>query len=574
MALKAYGPLHTEEGPVVNGTVETDILIVGSGLAGLWAAHKALVSGAKTVAVVDKGSIGESSQSRMSAGATLYMTNPDDLDSWKQEFADQQKGLSRGDLVERMLKDSSSLLKQEQELGLRYEKMPWGSPELPVGGTTGLKMHVLPRYRDMGGGAALLNVIKDRAIEDGVRIYSKTMITELIKRDGRVTGASGLNRLTGQKIRFSCKALVLAAGDCSFGNSGCIGQATGDSYALAFQAGAKLANMEFWGSNTGSPQYAFESISDTAADFNCHFSSPRGERFMQKYSRRSERAEPYVAARAIAEEAEICGGDNGDPFHFHMNNGLWKLGYRLVLNRKMNGFVTEMFHVLADMGINAFGKPMTWCPVLRTLRGGVVTDSRGASDIPGLFAAGTAQSMDPIGLNGISTLRAIWSGYRAGEGAAHYISELEGMKKAHSPDAAPEEESQTMIPPSPTTRRITVQQAVKKLQDIMFPWSVSLRKDGRALQSALGEIEELRAVVAGIKAVDLHGEILAMELKNMILCARLYLTASLERRESRGEHFRTDFPDTDNLNWCKWITLSKRGEGIAVNSERLEEYFK
>jgi len=572
MALKAYGPLFTKEGPVNDGTVDSDILIVGSGLAGLWAAHSALEAGAKTVVVVDKGSIGESSQSRMSAGATLYMTNPGHLDSWKQEFADQQKGLSRAELIERMLKDSASLLKQENEWGLKYEKMPWGSPELPVGGTQKLKMHVLPRYKDMGGGAALLNVIKDRAIEDGARFYSKTMITKLIKSEGRITGATGINRVTGQKILFTCRALVLAAGDCSFGNSGCIGQATGDSYALAFEAGAKLANMEFWGSNTGSPQYAFESISDTAADFGCYFSSPRGKRFMHKYSQRSDRAEPYIAARAIAEEADICSGEKEGVFHFHMEKLLWKLGYRFVLNRKMNGFVREMFHVLKEMGINPFAGPMEWGPVLRTLRGGVVTDSRGASDIPGLFAAGTAQSMDPIGLNGISTLRAMWSGNRAGLGAAHYIS-LQNCKKTEPIRKYDQVELNRPMIPHPTKRSgITVQQAVEKLQDIMFPWRVSLRKDGAALQSALDKIEQLKIVAESIEPSDLHEEIHAQELKNMVLCARLYLTASLERKESRGEHFRTDFPDTDNLNWCKWITLSKRGEGITVKRERLEEF--
>ncbi|MCX7710979.1 MAG: FAD-binding protein [Clostridia bacterium] len=565
MKLESSGSIFTKRGRIAkDNTIDTDLLVIGSGLGGLWSAWAALDSGLNRVAIVDKCSIGESSQSKMSAGATVYCTKRDPFDLWFKELVEQQKYLSRQDMVEDMLKTSGQLLEKQKEWGLWYEKMPWGSPTLHVGGTKNLKMHVLPRYKGIGGGGAIVNVIKDQVLAKGGEFYSKVMITGLLHSQGKVCGAVGVDRMTGETLTFKSRGVVIATADCSFGNTGCIGHSTGDGYKLAYDMGARLTNMEFWGSNTGSPQYSFESISDTAANFGCRFYNNKGQYFTHKYTSAGDKAEPFKIAQAMADEAENGGGP---PYYFDMRSLAWRLGYQLVLKRKMTGFVTQMFEELKRQGIDPFERPMEWVPLMRTIRGGIRTDMNCMTDIPGLFAAGTAQALDPNGLNGISTVRAMWSGQQAGRQAARYINGSYDIK-ATGVDNLSEARS-LAVKPLKNSGAIKPVEVIGLIQMIVFPYNISLKKDSKSLLMAIRAIRNLKSVMEIELAADSPHELSkAHEAMNMTLTAELYLTASLLREESRGDHYREDYQKTDNKNWLKWINLKNGGNGnIATEIE-------
>lgn len=550
--------------------VKTDLLVIGTGLAGMWAAIMAREKGVRDVVMVDKGSIADSSQSKMCAGATIYCERRDNADKWLAELVHMQSLLSRQDMLSDMLSESERILKRLKSWGLWYKRMPWGSTRLPVGGTRRLKMRAMVRYKNLSGGAALVGPMKERILGGEYRLYSKVMITDLLMRDDRVAGAIGIHRLSGKIIVFESRAIVLATADCSFRNTGCIGQATGDGFRLAYNAGARLTNMEFLGSNTGSPDLSFEAFADIAAVYGCRFRNAKGEVFMKNYSPLGDRAEPFRIAQAMADEADK---GNGPPFHFDMRGRLWRMILSRVYMKNMSGYMRQIFTAVERRGFEIRQVPQVWAPLIRTIRGGVRTELNGSCDVSGLFPAGVAQSMDPIGVNGFSTLRAMWSGRRAGETAARFLNDADGIEPRRSEvrDLC----SKALLPMTKSSG-YKADSILEELQNLIFPYRTSLKKSSPALECALKGFQDLREnVLPEMSADNSHDLVKVHEVAGMIVTGELYLSASLTRKETRGDHYRADYPETDNRQWLKWINLEKGSNGnpaISYEDVPLDDY--
>ncbi len=541
--------------------VETDLLVIGSGLGGLWSALSARDNGVENVVVVDKGAIADSSQSKMCAGATIYCGPRDNADLWLGELVRQQGYLSRQDMVIDMLSTSYARLLRLKSWGLWYKRTPWGSTTLPVGGARHLRMNAMARFKDLGGGSALVAPIKEQVKAGDVRFYSKIMITSLLKNKGRIAGAMGVHRITGKTVGFKAGCIVLATADCGFRNSACIGQATGDGFLLAYDAGARLNNMEFLGSNTGSPQYSLEAFADLAAGYGCKFLNAGKETFMGRYAASADRAEPFRIAQTMADEMEK---GNAPPFYLDMTGLRWRLFLKFLYKRNATGFLLRMFEALEEHGVDPTGRPQEWGPLIRTIRGGVRTNMDCMSDSPGLFAAGTAQSVDPAGLNGYSTMRVMWSGERAGRAAAGFLNDI-GDTEIDREDL--DQKRRDALLPMKRKSGVHPDTVIGRLQNVILPYWVSLRKTEASLRSALAEVESIRYnCLPDLYAHDPHQLVKAHEARNMVLAAEFYLRASLKRNETRGDHYRADFPKTDNKKWLKWINIEKGEAGRPLLS--------
>jgi succinate dehydrogenase/fumarate reductase flavoprotein subunit len=540
--------------------IATDLLIVGSGFAGLWAAISAREAGVRRVAVVDKAAIAMSSQSRLCAGATIYCLPEDDSEVWLRDIVEANGFLSRQPLVAEILETSYGRLRKLEEWGVSYPAPEGVYARIPSRGFQHLKMMVVPRFRDRVGGSAVVDALRRQAIRAGIRQHPRILVTDLLRREGRIAGAVGLDRTTAEPIAFAARAVLLATADCSFrGNYVCTDGTTGDGFRLAYDQGVRLSNMEFLCTNTGSPAFGFEGTG-VALKWGGRLLNAAGESFMENYHPDANAAEIHQLTQAMAREVEK---GHGPPFYLEMGEA-WKrrIGPALA---GIGGFMPINLARLEAEGVD-LAKRQEWVPAVQTLRGGVRIEPNGQSDLPGLFAAGMTEALDPGLFNGWSTMRAMGSGERSGRGAAAYLGSAEPV----SPDAD-EIAALAARATAPLERQAAgaprPDEVAKRMHALIFRPEVSILKREENLRAALRETEDLRiAALPDLAARDPHELAKLHETRNMIQVAEMFLRASLTRKESRSSHFRVEYPELDNEGWLSWVNLWK-GEGGKMQVE-------
>ena len=545
--------------------IETDLLIVGTGFAGLWAAISAREAGVERVALVDKASIAMSSQSRLCAGATIYCLPEDDADVWLRDIVEANGFLSRQPLVEEILKTSGARLRKLEEWGVRYpQSAEGGYLRIPSRGFRHAKMMVMPRYRDRVGGSAVVDAVRRRAIRGGVSRHPRLLISDLLQRDGRVVGALALDRTTAEPRLFAARAVLLATADCSFrGNYVCTDGTTGDGFQLAYDQGVRLSNMEFLCTNTGSPRFGFEGTG-VALKWGGRLLNAQHESFMENYHPDANAAEIHELVQAMAREVRA---GKGPPFYVEMGES-WKsrIGPALA---GIGGFMPINLAKLEAEGID-LAEAQEWVPAVQTLRGGVRIGPDGQSDLPGLFAAGMTEALDPGLFNGWSTMRAMGSGERSGRGAAAYLRDAgPALPRDDEVDGLVHRATSALSRNASTTLR--ADEVIDRMHRAIFRPEVSILKTTEGLEKALTEIEDLRVMaLPELVAKDAHALVKLHETHSMLLSAEMYLRASLARCESRGSHFRDEYPETNNDDWLSWVNLRRSSEGrMEVESEKI-----
>ncbi len=540
--------------------IETDLLIIGGGFGGLFAAIKAKQNGAGTVLIVDKGSVGLTGKSRLAAGATIFLHPGDDLAQWAKAIFLGQQGLCNQDMVESFLEQSTDRLRELESLGIAYKSVTNQYTRVPSRGLGPVQMTIFPEYEGLVGGTALTTVLLKEAKRLGVEFLNKIFISDLVVQDNRVQGAVGCHRRTGEFHVFESRAVVVAAADCSFrGNYACVEQTTGDAFAMAYRAGVDLTNMEFLVSNTGALKFNFEGTGP-AGQFGAKFLNARNEDFMPKYRPEGSGAEINSIVQAMVQEKKL---GNGPPFYFDFRQ---IPDWLESLYMDMGGWMPRNLARLKQKDIFVLESKVEWAPVVQTLRGGIKTGVRCMSSLDGLFAAGTAHSMGPGLFNGWSSGKCIWSGSTAGAYAAKYVENAEPADPGSDTIAGLKDRLHAREIRA-GKGDITLDHITRRLQACMFSYKTSILKSESSLEKAMRELETIREDELPRATVpDLHEFIKFKETENMLLTAELYLTASALRKESRVDHQREDFPDTDK-EWLKWIVFNKGLE----NGHRLEE---
>ena len=508
---------------------ETDVLVVGSGIAGLFAAVKGHDAGAR-VLMVSKGRLGSSGQTPFAKGIFAY--DPDreklSLDAFVDKVSRSAMGTNNPVFTRQMAEHSLARVK---------ELKAWGFFESPL-------------YFD-----AFSRPIKERNIP----VIERVMITHLIKEHGKIAGAAGFSIDEAIVHIFKAKSVVLCSGAGGFKPNGFpICDLTHDGTVMAYHIGAKVTGKEW---NDGHPGQA----ANAAACYNgWHgmFDRKPGLTGVDVHHDLGVEMnyQAYMAGNPLAGgppghiSGERIDGGPYRPAEFHEN------GRRP--GPPPGGSDSGGTPPPGMMGGSPVGGSSAGMAIHKS-EGLVPINEKGASTIPGLYAAGDALGSYMAGAIytqvGSSLAGSAVQGAIVSEAAAEYSKGLEPPKISKDRMKAIEEE---ILAPLKRKAGYSPAWVTQTLQGIMIPNFVLYIKKDSLLKAALAYVEELRDHhMPMLRAADLHELRLAHETANMIMNAEMKLKASLMRKESRCSHYRLDFPDPDTKNWNAWINIYKGRDG-------------
>jgi succinate dehydrogenase/fumarate reductase flavoprotein subunit len=537
--------------------VECDLLVIGSGIAGLWAAIKAADADVGSIAIVDKGSIGFSSISSLIAGSSVYVFPGESVDGVMREVVKVADYLSRQDIWEDMLNSSADLYQEVTErLGIEYKGTRFQSD-----GNKYTTLISAPVYNGVGSGRGYVMALMDQIRNNpNIKYYSKTIATKILKNEARACGIIGVNRVTGDALAIKSKATILATGQCSFrGQHALMEVNTGDGYALAYDAGATLNNLEFWAFDIDPVGYGFEGGSLLPA-YGARMINNQNDEFMWDVDPiNGPGGDVRYTTRAMAQEIKSGRG----PIYLDRTTYEYVLAGQFAWHSRLQ---PGTWRLINDDRIEETGHNVCLDPELYTANsfgiiGAIKIGVDCATTVPGLFAASVAISADPGKTKGIESARAAWSGRKAGESAAAYISTTtfpvisdEDIQEAIVSIVAPLQEGTE----AELANILTPTQVTEDLQKILFDYRVSILKSEGTLVKALRQVSELKALAEEyMVATDPHEIAKYYETKNMLQIAVLHLAASIERKESRVCHYREDFPERNDAKYLKWICFTK-----------------
>ena len=557
-------------------TVETDVLVLGAGGAGLRGAIAAAESGAR-VLVVCKSLLGKAHTVMAEGGVAAAMHNVAYQDSWEVHFADTMKGgklINDWRMAELHAKESPDRVLELERWGAVFDRTWQGRiHQRPFGA------HTYPRLAHIGDrtGLELIRTLQDRAVHTpGVDVHMETTVFKLLKSDGRVVGALAYRRADGSLILYRCAALVLASGGAGkmYRVTSNSWESTGDGTALAYDAGAQLRDMEMVQFHpTGMVWPAGVRgllVTEGVRGEGGVLRNKDGERFMERYDHaRMELSSRDVVARAI--NSEVLAG-RGTPH----GGAFLDITHRKpeFIKRKLPSMY-EQFLELARVDITK--EPMEVAPTLHYMMAGVRVDPEtGAATVAGLYAAGEIASglhgANRLGGNSLSDLLVF--GKRAGEAAASAALSHPGAPKAKIDLQEVDEAIATLMAPLERAAGENPYKLQAEIQDVLSTHAPIVR-DESGLKAGLAKIQDIaqRTMTCGSGGPATlafnPGWHTAYDLRSMLVNAEGLLRSALERKESRGAHARSDFPKLDeNLGRVNFI-VEKTPDGMRVRAETM-----
>jgi succinate dehydrogenase / fumarate reductase flavoprotein subunit len=538
-----------------------DVLILGAGLAGQRAALAAADAGA-SVAIMSKVHPVRS-HSVAAAGGINAAINP--ADDWRSHAYDTVKGsdfIGDQDAIEVMCREAPHEVLHLEHIGVTFHRNETGALDLRAFG--GASMKRTAYVADITG-QAILHVLYEQLMKYHQRVdrYEEWFTTSLLQDEtGAVSGCIARDIRTGALEVFTAKNVILAtggAGQCfKPTTNGLI--CTGDGIAQAYRIGAPLMDMEMIQYH---PTTLVENgflITEGARGEGAHLLNSEGERFMEKYApNKMELASRDVVSRA--EQTEINEGRGVGPGGV----GIY-LDITVVPKKRTLEALREIVNIGKDFaGVDITREPILIRPGQHYIMGGVKTDVDGATRIEGLYAAGEVACVSVHGGNRLganSLLDTLIFGRRAGEHAAKRAAGM-AMPEAVSRARLNDEQGWiTSITSRPATgRRIS---EIKDELGTEMNRNVAVFREQAGLEHALGVVrrlkEEAKTAYVDDKGSVFNQDVLgAIELGYMLDCAECTVVAAIERKESRGAQFRIDYPERNDDEWQKHITLSRNG---------------
>lgn len=523
--------------------VEEDILVIGGGLAGCWAAYQASESGSKVI-LVDRGKVSKSGKSSFSGASILCPLPQDDLDVWHMEMASKGDYLSEQEWISVILQEVPLRIKTMESMGIEFERNKNGQLIRSVG-----LAHKITRVTNLNS-MNMIEVFKKKLLEKGVKIVEKTMITGLLTSDGafptkgRVCGAIGFNINNGSPVIIHTGAVVIATGATG------IFDQSGDGIAQALHAGAEVMNMEFglmWGIDFAG-KYGGIHL-NTWQRLGMYLSNSRGERFMQRYEpEQMERAYRKQLGPAIAMEyLEGRGPVYVDVTHIGKEN-LAKLRTLFTTRDQIRAMEKDGLDLTRDKI-----QVHTNTGFINLDRGGIRHNLYCETDVPGLFVAGEAGGYPVHGtysVGGVNLATCCVEGCRSGQYSSRYSKEM-GRTPIDKKQA--ELLLSKISLPLKNRKGKSPEKLMEEYSSFISPADISLFRTAKSLKRAIKGIKEFQEETSTIKAKDWLEVMKAHKINNLLLCSEIVFNVGLLREESRGSHMRIDHPYRDNANWLKWI---------------------
>jgi L-aspartate oxidase len=507
-------------------------IIIGSGISGLFVALEARRLG--SVAVVTKGSI-EDTNTRWAQGGIAAAVGP--LDSVEAHLADT---IAAGDgLVD---VEAARILCQEAP-GRIEDLVRYGVAFDEVEGAVALgreAAHSRNRVLHAGGdrtGAAIETALSHSTREAAITVFDRTMVRQLLLSDGRATGVEAVDLQSGERLELTAPYVVIATGGAGrmFAYTTNPEVATGDGVALAFRAGAEVMDLEFYQFHPtalrveGAPPFL---ISEAVRGEGAVLRNAAGEAFMRRYHELADLAPRDVVARAIVAEMREAGSS-------HV-----VLDCTGIAGIDLAARFPGIFAYCRGVGIDIRTTPIPVAPAAHYMMGGVRTDTWGRTTIPGLYACGECACTGVHGANRLasnSLMETVVFGKRV----------VEQIESGEGGAAAPTEGS---IALDPLPERRLPRDRIQRLM-----WDhCGIERTGPGLRAGLAELATAAEVAASPRRA-LDGIRLAEEERGMTLLARLMMEPALSREESRGGHYRSDFPQRDDARWKRHLVYRRAG---------------
>ncbi len=543
--------------------IETDILVIGGGSTGLWAAKRAGEQGSN-VLIVEKGPRDWGGLASMAGGDFDAVLPGENVDDFVEDLVYYYDGLCEQDLMEKLFQQSFDRLKDYQRFGCEFLKNPDGRLKgIPQRGLHHVKLY--PARLKGKGGQDMMRGLTGEVDRLGVKRLGRTLVTDLLKSNGRVVGAVGFDTLSGDFHIFKAGAVILATGAGGWKASYGQNTSTGEGMHLAFRAGAELRNLEFAKVWVVPKLFAWESQT-TLLPLGARFLNAKGESFMDKYSPvLGANTDPHYVVIGMAIEAREGRG----PIYFDISR-MKPADIELV--KPQTGWQLINYQKLVTLGMDFFKDSMEWMPQLLGSFGGLNADLEGRTTVPGLFVAGRGRSIDPgVYIGGFALFTSAVTGYLTGGIAAEYAKSREPYQIEE--DEVEQFKSHLYAPlgkPGLPPKKV-----LTEIQEAIFPYDVCILKNEKSLKEALRKIERIKnEALTQMTARDAHYLLKWIEVQGIAFVAELYLRTSLMREETRAGHFREDHPDRDNEKWLCWIIARRRGDGVSFRTERvpLERY--
>lgn len=582
-------------------TFEHDVLIIGAGGAGLRAAIEASAGGAR-VGCVTKSLLGKAHTVMAEGGVAAALANVDDRDSWKVHFADTMRGgqyVNNPRMAELHAKEAPARVLELEKWGALFDRTQDGRIlQRNFGG------HKYPRLAHVGDrtGLEMIRTLQDHGVHQGIEFHMETTVVALLKAGPRIAGALAYDRDRGYFKLFKCKAVVLATGGIgrSYQITSNSWEGTGDGHSLAYHAGAELLDMEFvqfhptgmvWPPsvrgilvtegvrgeggvlrNNQGRRFMFDDIPE---NYRSQTADNEEEGWRYTQGDKSARRPPELLTRdhvARCINREVKAG-RGSPHGGVFLDIAWikaKLPDSVEHIKKKLPSMYHQFKHLADLDITR--EPMEVGPTTHYMMGGVRVDAdTQMSGVPGLFAAGEVAAglhgANRLGGNSLSDLLVF--GQRAGAFAAKFAREnVFAPPDAAQVDAA----ARTALAPFELGAKGHNPFELQHELQAMMQRLVGIVRHEEEMSQALEEIQHMkhRAKQVGCAGHRQYnpGWHTSLDLEHLLTVSEAITRAALERKESRGAHFREDFPEKTN-EWGKFnLLIRKNADGGMVVERR------
>jgi succinate dehydrogenase / fumarate reductase flavoprotein subunit len=556
---------------------EHDVIIVGGGLAGCRAALEITRTDPNlNVAVVAKTHPIRSHSVAAQGGIAATLNNVDPTDSWEAHAFDTVKGsdyLADQDAVEILTREAPEVIIDLEHMGVLFSRLADGRiAQRAFGGHS----HNRTCYAADKTGHAILHELVSNLRRNGVHLYQEWYVMRLILEEGQAKGIVMYNILDGHIEVVRAKAVMFATGGYGrvYNTTSNDYASTGDGLAMTALAGLPLEDMEFVQFHPTGLYPVGVLISEAVRGEGAYLINSQGERFMERYApSRMELAPRDITSRAIAYEIRAGrgihpDGSAGGPFVYL---DLRHMGKEKIMSRVP--FCWEEAHRLVS--IDAVIEPIPVRPTIHYCMGGIPVNTdgqvRSGSDgfVDGFFAAGETSCVSVHGANRLgsnSLLECVVYGRRTGAKIAQFVQnrKLPIVDAQHYITEA-QQQIQALLAQQGQYRISQVRHA---FQDCMTQYCGVFRTE-QVMQEGAQKLQEIQNQYSQIYLDDKgdcwNTEIVeALELQSLIVVGRLILASAMNRQESRGAHFREDFPQRDDTNFLKHTMAYYSPAGIDI----------
>jgi L-aspartate oxidase len=495
--------------------LDTDFVVIGSGVAGLRASVALAETGAR-VTVLTKDKASESNTEYAQGGVAVVLSDDDETELHEEDTLVAGAGLCDEKAVETLVSEGTRYIKQLIEWGTEFDRA--GGKLVFTQEAAHSRRRILHAHGDSTGAELVRSLIARAGRERTINLLPFANTESLIVEDGRCVGVRFLDPILRAPREVLAKAVIMCTGGAGqlYQHTTNPPVATGDGMAMAYFAGAEMADMEFIQFHPtalaveGAPRFL---LSEAMRGEGGVLRNINGERFMARYDERAELAPRDIVSRSIVAEMRRTGSRN-------VFLDMTALKEEFLIHR-----FPKIYETCKQFGLDIAKDLLPVSPASHYIMGGIRTDLWGRTTLPGLYAAGEVACTGVHGANRLasnSLLEGLVFGARAGEMVAEDSSKFQ----VRSSKSTNEQQLGTL-----TMEPGTVSTAVRKRVKRVMWERVGILRDRDSLRRAITEFEQIAA------------SNLSTSSRNFVTLALLVAKAALWREESRGGHFRTDFPD-------------------------------